>query len=72
MHVEGETRGREEMVYGTRPHWGGIFAGLLIIMIGLIVLFKQFVPILADVFWPLVLIFVGASILLSGLYRYSH
>ena len=73
MRVERERKWREEeVIFGMPHHWGGVLVGVFIIVIGLVFLFKQFVPMLADIFWPLVLIFVGATILLSGLYRYSH
>jgi uncharacterized membrane protein YvbJ len=56
-----------------RPfHWGGILIGLFVIMIGAAFLFRQFVPTLVDIFWPLVLIFVGIAIILSGVSRYSR
>jgi len=53
-------------------HWGGVLIGLFLIAIGVLFLFKQFLPLLGEIFWPLVLIFVGAAILLSGLTRYSR
>ena len=53
-------------------HWGGVLLGFFIIVIGLVFLFRQFVPMLADIFWPLILIFVGIAILLGGMYRYSR
>jgi hypothetical protein len=73
MHVEHEgMRREEEMPFRMHSHWGGVLVGLFLIVIGLMFLFKQFLPILGEVFWPLVLIFVGAAILLSGLTRYSR
>jgi hypothetical protein len=61
-----------EYPFARRSHWGGIFVGLFLIVIGAIFLFQQFVPFIAEVFWPLVLIFVGAAIILSGVRRRSH
>jgi ribosomal protein L40E len=73
MRVErGRTWREEEMCFGMPSHWGGVLVGLFIIVIGLIFFFRQFVPMLTDIFWPLVLIFVGAAILLGGIYRYSR
>jgi uncharacterized membrane protein YvbJ len=72
MHVEKERTGRQEEMFGMPHHWGGVLVGLFIIVIGLVFLLKEFVPMLANIFWPLVLIFVGAAILLSGLYRSSR
>jgi hypothetical protein len=66
------TRREEEACFGMPSHWGGVLVGLFIIVIGLVFLFRQFVPMLADIFWPLILIFVGIAILLGGMYRYSR
>ena len=71
MRVEGVAR-VEEMPYRMYAHWGGVLIGLFLIVIGLLFLFKQFLPILGEIFWPLVLIFVGAAILLSGLTKFSR
>jgi hypothetical protein len=73
MRVEsGRTRHEEEMCFGMPSHWGGILVGLFVIVIGLVFLTRQFIPMLADIFWPLTLIFVGTAILLGGIYRYSR
>jgi hypothetical protein len=73
MRVDrGRTWREEEACFGMPSHWGGVLVGLFIIVIGLVFLFRQFVPMLADIFWPLILIFVGIAILLGGMYRYSR
>lgn len=72
MEVERGSRRHGDEVFATRHHWGGVFAGLFIIIIGLLLMVNEFVPLLAKVFWPLVLIFVGAAIILNGLYRHSR
>ena len=64
------TRREEEARFGMPSHWGGVLAGLFIIMIGLAMLFRGLLGI-QDI-WPLVVIFVGIAILLGGLYRYSR
>ena len=71
--VERERRRREEeMCFGMPSHWGSLLVGLFIIVLGLVFLFRQFIPKLADIFWPLILVFVGLAILLGGLYRSSR
>lgn len=60
------------MCFGMPSHWGGVLVGLFIVLIGLAFLYRRFVPGFADIFWPLVLIFVGIAVLLGGLYRYSR
>lgn len=73
MRVERRRTWREEEAYFGRPfHWGGVLVGLFIIVIGFAFLFRQFVPMLANIFWPLILIFVGIAILLGGISRYSR
>jgi len=73
MRVEREGVGRgEEVPFRMHSHWGGVLVGMFLMVIGLMFLFKQILPILGEAFWPLVLIFVGAAILLSGLTRYSR
>jgi uncharacterized membrane protein YvbJ len=73
MQVERASRPREDEMFAMpHHHWGGVLAGLFIIVIGLILLVNEFVPMLANIFWPLVLIFVGAAIILNGLYRHSR
>jgi len=73
MRVEtGRTSREEEMCFGMPSHWGGLLAGLFIIVIGLVFLTRQFIPLLTDIFWPLLLIFIGTAILLGGLYRFSR
>jgi len=73
MRVDrGRTWREEEACFGMPSHWGGVLLGFFIIVIGLVFLFRQFVPMLADIFWPLILIFVGIAILLGGMYRYSR
>jgi uncharacterized membrane protein YvbJ len=73
MRVEmGRTRREEEMCFGMPSHWGGVLVGLFIIVIGFLFLVRQFVPLLTDIFWPLLLIFVGAAIILGGVYRFTR
>jgi hypothetical protein len=50
-------------------HWGSFLVGLFIIIIGLVFLIGQFLPLLTSLLWPLILIFIGAAILLGGIYR---
>jgi len=73
MQVETRTTDRKEAApFDRRPHFGGVLVGLFLVVIGLLFLFQQFVPFIAQIFWPLVLIFVGAAIILSGIRRYSR
>jgi hypothetical protein len=73
MKVDGERPVRwHEYPYARRSHWGGILAGSFLIIIGALFLFQQFVPFITEIFWPLVLIFVGAAIIFSGIRRRSH
>ncbi len=71
MGVERErTKREQEMCFGLPSHWGSVLVGIFIIILGVAILFQQFIG-LRD-FWPLVLIFVGIAILLGGFYRYSR
>lgn len=73
MGVErGRTRREEEMCFGMPSHWGGVLVGIFIIIIGLAFFYQRFVPSIGDIFWPLILVFVGIAVLLGGLYRYSR
>ena len=73
MRVEQDNKWRgEKVTFGMPHHLGGVLVGLFLIIIGLVFLFGEFVPMLAKIFWPLILIFVGATIILSGLYRSSR
>ena len=73
MGVERRRTWREqEMCFGMPSHWGGVLVGIFIIIIGLALLYRQFVPGIADIFWPLVVIFLGIAVLVGGLYRYSR
>jgi len=60
------------MCFGMPSHWGGVLVGLFIVVFGAALLYRQFVPSIGDMFWPLLLIFVGVAVLLGGLYRYSR
>jgi len=51
---------------------GGVLVGLFIVILGAALLYQKFVPWVSDIFWPLVLIFVGIAVLLGGAYRYSR
>jgi len=73
MGVErGRTRREEEMCFGMPSHWGGILVGIFIIILGLALLYRQFVPSIGDIFWALILVFVGIAVLVGGFYRYSR
>jgi predicted nucleic acid-binding Zn ribbon protein len=73
MGVErGRMRHEKEMCFGMPSHWGSLLVGLFIVVLGLVLLYRQFVPGIADIFWPLVLVFLGIAVLLGGLYRYSR
>ena len=60
------------MCFGMPSHWGGVLVGLFIIVIGIAFLMRQFIPMLTDIFWPALLIFIGLAILLGGIYRSSR
>ena len=71
MGIErGRTRHEGEMCFGMPHHWGSILVGLFIIVLGLSILFQNWVAF--QYFWPLVLIFIGIAVLLGGFYRYSR
>lgn len=73
MKVEPRTAGRREAPpFERRRHFGGVLVGLFLIVIGLLFLFQQFVPFVTQIFWPLVLIVVGAAIILGGIKRHSR
>ncbi len=73
MGVErGRTRREEEMCFGMPSHWGGVIAGIFIVIIGLALFYQKLVPSIWEIFWPLVVVFVGIAVLLGGLYRYSR
>jgi protein-S-isoprenylcysteine O-methyltransferase Ste14 len=73
MRVESRTRERwGPPLFERRSHFGGILVGAFLIIIGFLFLFQQFVPFISEIFWPLVLIFVGAAIILGGIKRYSR
>ena len=60
------------MCFGLPSHMGGVLVGLFIVILGAALLYQKFVPWVGDIFWPLVLIFVGIAVLLGGAYRYSR
>jgi ribosomal protein L40E len=66
------TRHEEEMCFGMPSHMGGVLVGLFIIILGAALLYQRFVPGIWDIFWPLLLIFVGIAVLVGGAYRYSR
>jgi predicted phage tail protein len=68
----GRTRYEREMCFGMPSHWGGVLVGLFIVVLGVAFLYGQFVPSVSDIFWPLILIFLGLAVLLGGIYRSSR
>ncbi len=73
MKVEPKATERvETQRFERRTHFGGVLVGLFLIVIGLLFFFEQFVPLITQIFWPLVLIFVGTAIILSGIRRHSR
>ena len=73
MGVEqGRTKQEKEMCFGMPSGWGGVLLGAFIIIIGALLAYQQFAHVSYDIWWPLVLVFLGIAVLLGGLYRYSR
>jgi hypothetical protein len=68
----GRTHYEGEMCFGMPSHWGGVLVGLFIVILGLAFLYRQFMPSIGDILWPLILVFIGIAVILGGLYRYSR
>ena len=66
------TRHEGEMCFGMPSHWGSVLVGLFIVILGLAFFYRQLVPSIGDLFWPMILIFFGIAILLGGIYRSSR
>jgi len=66
------TRHEEEMCFGMPSHMGGVLVGLFIIILGAALLYQNFARINLEIFWPLLLVFVGIAVLVGGAYRYSR
>jgi ribosomal protein L40E len=65
------TKREREMCFGMPSGWGGVLVGAFIIIIGVLMVYQQFVHVSFDI-WPLVLVFIGIAVLLGGFYRYSR
>ena len=71
MKVESRAR-RESTTFEFYEYFGSIIGGLFLVAVGAVLFFRQFFPSAEAFLWPLVLILVGISILLSGLYGYAR
>ena len=60
------------MCFGMPSHMGGVLVGLFIIILGAALLYQNFARINLEIFWPLLLVFVGIAVLVGGAYRYSR
>ncbi|MBS7622819.1 zinc-ribbon domain-containing protein [Candidatus Bathyarchaeota archaeon] len=64
----GRMRREEEMCFGLLSHWGGVFAGVVIILFGSAMLLRQLYGITFE-FWPIVIVLIGILIIAGTIAR---